>query len=138
MTEIDIRKDRLATREEPESWGHNSDWYSQHREISRVNIDTTHGSIDVCIDGKPVAPRQKPKPKRYVLPMPGTEYHNAQMRGNAQYYAVKTDTNWRPDAIALGTDDAVEHGYTVTQADIDAAPDWVKELTPAEVTDDEL
>ena len=77
------------------------------------------------------------KPKRYVLPMPGTDYHNNQMHGNAQYYAVKGTGNWRPDAIALGTGDAVKHGYTVTQSDIDAAPDWVKAITPVEVTDDE-
>lgn len=76
------------------------------------------------------------KPKRYVLPMPGTDYHNYQMHGNAQYYAVKGTGNWRPDAIALGTDDAVKHGYTVTQSDIDAAPDWAKTITPVEVTDD--
>lgn len=76
------------------------------------------------------------KPKRYVLPMPGTDYHNYQMHGNAQYYAVKGTGNWRPDAIALGTDDAVKHGYTVTKSDIDAAPDWVKTITLVEVTDD--
>ena len=76
------------------------------------------------------------KPKRYVLPMPGTDYHNYQMHGNAQYYAVKRTGNWRPDAIALGTDDAVKHGYTVTQSDIDAAPAWVKAIKPLEVTDD--
>ena len=133
MTEIDIRKDRLVTREEPGSWGNHSDWYGQHNEISKVNIDTTHGDVDVYINGKPVVPN----PKRYVLPMPGTDYHNNQMHGNAQYYAVKRTGNWRPDAIALGTDDAVKHGYTVTQADIDAAPDWVKAITPVEVTDDE-
>jgi hypothetical protein len=77
------------------------------------------------------------KPKRYVLPMPGTDYHNNQMHGNAQYYAVKGTGNWRPDAIALGTEDAVKHGYTVTHADIYAAPGWVKAITPVEVTDDE-
>lgn len=77
------------------------------------------------------------KPKRFVLPMDGTEYHNGKMHGEAQYYAVKGTENWRPDAIALGTDDAVEHGYTVTQADIGAAPDWVKAIKPVEVTDDE-
>ncbi|EKQ03678.1 hypothetical protein LCAA2362_3166 [Lacticaseibacillus casei A2-362] len=77
------------------------------------------------------------KPKRYVLPMPGTDYHNYQMHGNAQYYAVKGTGNWRPDAIALGTDDAVKHGYTVTQSDIDAAPAWVKAIKPLEVDDDD-
>lgn len=75
------------------------------------------------------------KPKRYVLPMDGTEYHNGKMHGEAHYYAVKGTGNWRPDAIALGTDDAVKHGYTVTQADIDAAPDWVKAIKPVEVKD---
>ena len=77
------------------------------------------------------------KPKRYVLPMSGTDYHNYQMHGNAQYYAVKVTGNWRPDGIALGTDDAVKHGYTVTQSDIDTAPDWVKAIKPLEVTDDD-
>lgn len=76
------------------------------------------------------------KEKKYLLPMPGTDYHNYQMHGNAQYYAVKGTGNWRPDAIALGTDDAVKHGYTVTQSDIDAAPAWVKAIKPVEVTDD--
>ena len=77
------------------------------------------------------------KSKRYVLPMPGTEYHNIQMHGNAQYYAIKGNGNWRPDAIALGTDDAVKHGYTVTKSDIDAAPAWVKAIKPFEVTEDD-
>ncbi|AQG74088.1 hypothetical protein AWJ15_14440 [Lacticaseibacillus rhamnosus] len=77
------------------------------------------------------------KPKRYVLPMSGTDYHNYQMHGNAQYYAVKVTGNWRPDGIALGTDDAVKHGYTVTQSDIDTAPDWVKAIKPLEVNDDD-
>lgn len=75
------------------------------------------------------------KPKRYVLPMPGTDYHNYQMHGKAQYYAVKETGNWRPDGIALSTDDAVKNGYTVTQSDIDAAPAWVKAIKPVEVTD---
>lgn len=78
------------------------------------------------------------QPKRYVLPMNGTDYHSGTMHGNAQYYAVKGTGNWRPDAIALGTDDAVKHGYTVTQSDIDAAPAWVKAIKPLEVTDDEV
>ncbi|RND72976.1 hypothetical protein FAM18133_02185 [Lacticaseibacillus paracasei] len=77
------------------------------------------------------------QPKRYVLPMNGTDYHSGTMHGNAQYYAVKGTGNWRPDAIALGTDDAVKHGYTVTQSDIDAAPAWVKAIKPLEVTDDD-
>lgn len=77
------------------------------------------------------------KLKRYVLPMPGTDYHNIQMHGNAQYYAIKGTRNWRPDAIALGTDDAVKHGYTVAQSDIDAAPAWVKAIKPLEVTEDD-
>jgi hypothetical protein len=75
------------------------------------------------------------KPKRYVLPMPGTEYRSKLMHGNAQYYAIKGTGNWRPDAIALGTDDAVKHGYTVTKSEIDTAPDWVKGITPIEVTE---
>lgn len=75
------------------------------------------------------------KPKRYVLPMPGTEYRSKLMHGNAQYYAIKGTGNWRPDATALGTDDAVKHGYTVTKSEIDTAPEWVKGITPIEVTE---
>jgi hypothetical protein len=75
------------------------------------------------------------KPKRYVLPMEFTEYHNLKKHGDAQYYATKTGSNWRPDAIALGTDDAVEHGYTVTDADLKDAPKWVKAIDKVEVKD---
>ena len=77
------------------------------------------------------------KEKRYVLPIPGTYHLNNLMHENVQYYAVKGTGNWRPDVIALDTDDAVKNGYTVTQSDIDAAPDWVKAIKPVEINDEQ-
>ncbi|WP_338217920.1 DUF1642 domain-containing protein [Lacticaseibacillus salsurivasis] len=105
--------------------------------LSVAQLDYVHDNKEELMVAALTGNYTVEKPKRYVLPMPGTDYHNIQMHGNAQYYAVKGTGNWRPDAIALGTDDAVKHGYTVTHADIDAAPGWVKAITPVEVTDDE-
>lgn len=68
------------------------------------------------------------KPKRYVLPMEG-------MGDNLGYSYIEDGVWWINTAPTRQY--AVEHGYTVTQADIDAAPDWVRELKPVEVTDDE-
>lgn len=130
MTEIDIRKDRFTTREESGSWGHVANWYNQSKEISIVNIDTTNGNIEVYIDGKPVAPMQKPK--RYVLPMEGTKLAD----GTIAYATLDHTGVWTIKGYAE-KQSAVAFHNTVTKADIDAAPDWVKAITPAEVTDDD-
>ncbi|WP_270235273.1 hypothetical protein [Lacticaseibacillus suilingensis] len=133
MTEIDIRKDRLTTREEPGSWGHDSYWYDQHKEISKVNIDTTHGDVDVYINGKPVVPN----PKRYVLPMP---YGADDDDPDDSHYAVVNREYHAGPAWHQGPSVSLkeaEERYSVTQADIDAAPAWVRAITPVEVTDDE-
>lgn len=67
------------------------------------------------------------KSKHYVLPMDG-------MGGNLGYSYIEDGVLWINTAPTRQY--AVEHGYTVTQADIDAAPDWVRALKPVEVTDD--
>ena len=137
MTEIDIRKDRFTTREESGSWGHVANWYNQSKEISIVSIDTTHGNIEVYIDGKPVAPRQKPKPKpkpnRYVLPMEGTELAD----GTIAYAALDHTGVWTIKAYSK-KQSAVTFHATVTQSDIDTAPKWVQVLERVEATDDEV
>lgn len=76
------------------------------------------------------------KPKRYVLPMPygaddddPDQSHYAVV--NREYHAGPA---WHQEPC-VSFKKAREH-YTVTQADIDAAPDWVKAITPVEVTDD--
>ena len=72
------------------------------------------------------------KPKRYVLPMPDGTDDEEEM-----YYAHKVDDSWEQSMERYWPKEAVEYGFTVTQADIDAAPDWVKAITPVEMTDDE-
>ena len=132
MTEIDIRKDRFTTREESGSWGHVANWYNQSKEISRVNIDTTHGDIDIYINGKPVNHKPMPKPKHYVLPMEGTKLAD----GTIAYATLDHTGVWTIKGYAE-KQSAVTFHATVTQSDIDTAPDWVEAITPVEVTDDE-
>ena len=74
--------------------------------------------------------------KRYVLPMPygaddddPDDSHYAVV--NRQYHAGPA---WH-QGPCVSFKKAREH-YSVTQAEIDAAPDWVKTITPVEVTDD--
>lgn len=74
------------------------------------------------------------KPKRYVLPMEGTvggAYDDSMI-----CCAIMENDHWE-FAYAANPADAGDRGFTVTQADIDLAPDWVKAITPVEVTDDE-
>lgn len=127
MTDIDIRKDRFEAREETGGWGHSAGWYSQHKEISSVNIDTTRGEIDVYINGEPVA--SKPKPKRFVLPMPvGLEGES----WRAMHIAIREkDEGWYGSAYHYDITASETPSYT--QADIDAAPNWVRAITPVEV-----
>ena len=77
------------------------------------------------------------KPKRYVLPMPSgaddddpDDSHYAVV--NREYHAGPV---WH-QGPCVSFKEAREH-YSVTQSDIDAAPDWVKAITPVEVTDDD-
>lgn len=77
------------------------------------------------------------KPKRFVLPMPygadddDPDYsHYAVV--NREYYA---GPSWH-QGPCVSFNEAREH-YSVTQADIDAAPEWVKAITPVEVTEDD-
>lgn len=76
------------------------------------------------------------KPKRYLLPMPdGTSDELDQ----GKYVAIReTGGIWHGSEHRHDITKQAELEYFfVTQADIDAAPDWVKAITPVEVTDDE-
>ncbi|MCI1894177.1 MAG: DUF1642 domain-containing protein [Lactobacillus sp.] len=75
------------------------------------------------------------KPKRYVLPMPyGADDDDPD---NSPYAAVNRDYHAGPawyQGPCVSFKKAREH-YSVTQADIDAAPAWVRAITPVEVKD---
>jgi hypothetical protein len=67
------------------------------------------------------------KPKQYVLPMDDTS------DGELAGYAYRTpDGVWNIDFYG-SNQDAADNGFSVTQADIDAAPAWVKAIKPVEV-----
>ena len=77
------------------------------------------------------------KPKRYVLPMPygaddddPDDSHYAVV--NRQYHAGPA---WH-QGPCVSFKEAREH-YSVTQAEIDAAPDWVKAIKAVEVNDND-
>lgn len=75
------------------------------------------------------------KPKRYVLPMPdGTSDELYQ----GKYLAIlDTGGFWHGSEHRHDITKQAELEYfLVTQADIDAAPAWVKAIKPVEVTDD--
>lgn len=71
------------------------------------------------------------KPKRYVLPMEGTKLAD----GTIAYATLDHTGVWTIKGYSE-KQSAVAFHDTVTQADIDAAPDWVKVIKPVEVTDD--
>ena len=67
--------------------------------------------------------------KRYVLPMDGTS------DGELIGYAYRTlDGFWSIDFYE-SNQEAADESFSVIQADIDAAPAWVKAIKPVEVTD---
>lgn len=70
------------------------------------------------------------KPKHYVLPMEGTTDGDGDVT-----YMYRVSGRWNP-SCHWSYEEAAKR-CTVTQADIDAAPDWVKAIKPVEVTDDE-
>jgi len=73
-----------------------------------------------------------PRPKRYVLPMEGTKLAD----GTIAYATLDHTGVWTIKGYAE-KQSAVTFHATVTQSDIDTAPDWVEAITPVEVTDDE-
>ena len=75
------------------------------------------------------------KPKRYVLPLPETEHLS--LGNHLQSYALLVNGKWLPREYNSDRDVELAYGGTVTQDDIDAAPEWVKALKPVEVTDHE-
>ena len=72
------------------------------------------------------------KHKRYVLPMEGTKLAD----GTIAYATLDHTGVWTIKAYSK-KQSAVAFHDTVTQPDIDMAPDWVKAITPVEVTDNE-
>ncbi|WP_179396338.1 hypothetical protein [Lacticaseibacillus absianus] len=101
-------------------------------EITEVHIDTWTGPIAVYIDGKRV--NSLKKPKRFVLPMPdGT----AKETSTAMHVAIREDYgSWHGSKDRYDITDPNDVCYfAVTQADIDAAPDWVKAIKKVEVID---
>ena len=73
------------------------------------------------------------KPKRYVLPMDGTKLSD----GTIAYATLDHTGVWTIKGYAE-KQSAVTFHATVTQSDIDTAPDWVEAIKPVEVTDDEV
>ena len=71
------------------------------------------------------------KHKQFVLPMEGTKLADGTIA-----YATLDPGVWMIKAYSEKQSAVAFHG-TVTQADIDAAPDWVKAIKAVEVTDDE-
>jgi len=74
------------------------------------------------------------KPKRYVLPMPSGNPDEKSMR-----FAKRLGhQNWQPSNYrhTVGEVSGLA-SFLVTQSDINMAPDWVKAITPVEVTDDD-
>lgn len=72
------------------------------------------------------------KLKRYVLPMEGTKLAD----GTIAYATLNHTGVWTIKGYSK-KQSAVAFHNTITQAEIDAAPDWVKAIKPVEVTDDE-
>ena len=72
------------------------------------------------------------KPKQFVLPMEGTKLAD----GTIAYATLDHTGVWTIKGYAVNQS-AVAFHNTVTQADIDAAPDWVKAIKPVDVTYDD-
>ena len=89
-----------------------------------IGISGSNGSYCVDIDYD--------KLKRFVLPMEGTKLAD----GTIAYATLEHTGVWTIKGYAE-KQSAVAFHKTVTQSDIDAAPDWVKSITPIEVTDDD-
>lgn len=72
------------------------------------------------------------KEKKYLLPMDGTLEENDD-NDNFQLYAYCYKGRWLTDECE--TDPSYLH-FTVTQKELEKAPEWVKAIKPLEVTDD--
>jgi len=73
--------------------------------------------------------------KKYVLPMPISAQDDSELK----FYARKREEadEWMQTTVQFSKQNAVSRGYAVTQAQIDAAPAWVKALKPVEVEEDD-
>ncbi|ATN93877.1 transport protein [Lactobacillus phage LJ] len=85
--------------------------------------------INAYVNGYTVA-----KEKKYLLPMYGTLEENDD-NDNFQLYAYCYKGRWLTDECE--TDPSYKH-HTVTQKELEKAPEWVKAIKPVDVTDDEV
>lgn len=105
--------------------------------LSVAQLDYVHDNKEELMVAALTGNYTVEKPKRYVLPMPygadddDPDYsHYAVV--NREYHAGPA---WH-QGPCVSFNEARER-YSVTQSDIDAAPDWVKAIKPVEVTEDE-
>lgn len=84
--------------------------------------------MEAYVNGYTVA-----KEKKYLLPMDGTLEENDD-NDNFQLYAYCYKGRWLADEVE--TDPSYKH-QTVTQKELEKAPEWVKAIKPVEVTDDD-
>lgn len=120
MVKIDIAKDGLGYQEEFEKQDNPFDVQLEPvriKTVSRVDIDTSSGDIDVYVDGEQV------RQKRYALRLDGVEANNLYVYKKRGYWAIGYFYGQM-----ISTD-----SETVSQRDIDTAPDWVKVLRKVEV-----
>ena len=103
-------------------------------ELVKYGLNGPMYEKQVVKDGKQ---RQNENPKRYVLPMPyGADDDDPE---RCCYAAVNREYHAGPSWFqgpCVSFKEA-QKDYSVTRAEIDAAPDWVKSINPIEVTDDE-
>lgn len=114
-------------------------------EAHRQAIKILFGIDDACgiglqwqSDGRIIVDIDRtPKSKRYVLPMPSSG--NPDEAVVPMFYAYLGDgKHWYQTTESYVLETALRYrGAIVTQADIDAAPDWVKAIKPVEVRDEE-
>ena len=96
--------------------------------ISANSSDDEKLLMNAYVNGYTVA-----REKKYLLPMDGTLAENDD-NNNFQLYAYCYKGRWLTDEAE--TDPSYKH-QTVTQKELETAPEWVKAITPVEVTDDE-
>jgi hypothetical protein len=93
----------------------------------KVQVDDEDRLLRAYVNGWTVE-----KPKRFIMPMEGTKLAD----GTIAYATLDHTGVWTIKAYSKKQSTVAFHN-TVTQAEIDAAPDWVKAIKPVEVTEDE-
>ncbi|WP_338217105.1 DUF1642 domain-containing protein [Lacticaseibacillus salsurivasis] len=101
--------------------------------LSVAQLDYVHDNKEELMVAALTGNYTVEKPKRYVLPMEGTEVQTANGDEIQKFAWLNPKGKWvdMPLTSIVGA----ERDFTVTQSDIDSAPAWVKAITPVEVTD---